>query len=314
MRLFTDLNASEGSVSRCLVPGAAAVCMGAWRRLRLMSGMTALLVCLLSACGTPGKSGAGALKMPPQSRYILKVSELVDKQWHLYLKQRPNDAAFGGMEVGYWVNPKGKVVKMSVVGANGASPDLVRLTTNAIRDVDLPRMPADVVSSLTPKDAGVLKLVYKAYIPPTKGGAGAAQDLKLMPEERAAREARVQWNKANVRYRSYPAEGNPLDLKETPVSHYGKLVVGRVQRQWYLYLMQSKVPSVGELDVVFYVNSQGKVESPKTTVQKGCDPGLTELTLRAIRDAEIPPMPAEVRSALGKNGGRVKILYHARGR
>lgn len=288
------------------------------RRCARVAGVALLpgLLCLLSACSTPpAKSGVGALKMPPRSRYILQVSELVDKQWHLYLKQRPTDAAFGGMEMGYWVNPKGKVVKMRMVGANGASPDLVRLTTNAIQDVDLPRMPADVVSTLTAKDEGVLKLIYKAYVPPSKGGTGAALDARLTPAERDTRESRVQWNKEHVRTLGYGPDSKPLDLKETPTNRYGKLVVGRVKRQWTLYLMQSKVPAVGVLDVVFYVNSQGKVENLEATPQKGCDPGLTALTVRAVRDAEIPPMPAEVRSALsGKNRGRLKILYHARGR
>ena len=284
--------------SHCARVGMA----GAGRLLGVM-----VMAGMLSACGTPAKSGVGALKMPPQSRYILKVSALVDEQWHLYLKQRPNDAAFGGMEVGYWVNPKGKVVKMRVVGANRASPDLVRLTMDAIEEVDLPRMPADVVSSLTPKDEGVLKLIYKAYIPPSKGGAGCAQD------------ARVQWNKENVMnqvgYVPYTEAEKLTGLrKETPTSRYAELVLGRVKRQWSLYVMQSKVSSAGGVDVVFGVNSQGKVEGPKANPQKDCDPRLTELTLRAVRDAEIPAMPAEVRSALAKDGGRVNVIFHVDGR
>lgn len=309
MRLFTELNARAGFVMGTCVPGAvctAGGCKRAWVRLRLIM-ITALLAGMLSACGTPAKSRAGALKMPPKSRYILKVSELVDKQWHLYLKQRPNDAAFGGMEVGYWVNPKGKVVKMRVMGANRASPDLVRLTMDAIEEVDLPRMPADVVSKLTPKDEGVLKLIYKAYVPPSNGGRGCVQD------------ARVQWNKEHVMnqvgYVPYTEAEKLTGLgKETPASRYSKLVLGRVKRQWSLYIMQSRVSSAGGVDVVFSVNSQGKVESPKANPQKDCDPRLTELTLRAVRDAEIPPMPTEVRSALAKNGGRINVIFHVDGR
>lgn len=290
-----------------------------WVRPGMAAGLAGML--MLSACSTPTKTGldAAALRMPPRSRYILKVTEVVDKQWHLYLQQRRNEAAFGGMEVGYWVNKLGKVEKMAVVGANKASPDLSRLTLNAIRDAKLPRMPADVVSSLTAKDEGCLKLTYKAYIPaPAKGGRRTALDAQLTAEERAALEPRVLWNQkhasSDLAYTQFLPGSKSIDLgKETPNALYGRLMMGAVLKKWHPYLRQSQHAAAGEMDVVFYVNAQGKVVSTQATNPKNCTPGLKELTLRAVRDAEIPPMPANVtRIAAGPNKGLLKGIFHAR--
>lgn len=288
---------------------------------RLLQGLAVVLGGLLCACAGPTKkSGAVVAPFTAKTRYILKVNEVVEKQWRheLALTQGLPSAAFGGMEVGYWVNKKGKVEKMAVVGANKASPDLLRLTQSAIRKVKLPRMPADVARSLTAKDEGCLRLVYKAYISPP--GQGGQQVAGLSAAERAALETRVAWNKAHVTsqvgFVPYTEAEKITGLKkETPTSRYGKLVVGRVKRQWNIYLMQSQARASGELDAVFYINAQGKVERLEVITQKGCDPALKELTLRAVRDAEIPPMPAEVRRALsGANNERLKVIYHGRNR
>ncbi len=283
-------------------------------------GVMVLMAGLLAACSAPEKGGVAGMKMPPKTRYTLKVAELVDKQWRqdLALTQGRPYAAFGGMEVGYWVNKKGEVERMRVVGAKGASPDLLRLTQTAIRKVKLPRMPAEVARALTAKEEGCLRLVYKAYIPPP--GKGGLQVAGLTPAERAALETRVAWNKANVTnqvgFVPFTEPEKITGLKKvTPTDDYAKLVLGRVERQWTLYLLRSPVRAAGELDAIFYVNSQGKVAELTAMPQPGCDPALKELTLRAIRDAEIPPMPAEVRRALsGNNNGRLKAIFHARNR
>lgn len=283
-------------------------------------GVMVLMAGLLCACSAPEKGMVAGLKIPPKARYTLKVSELVDKQWRHDLAQtqgRPY-AAFGGMEMGYWVNKKGKVERMRVVGAKGASPDLLSLTEGAIQKVKLPRMPAEVARALTAKEEGCLRLVYKAYIPPP--GKSGLPVAGLTAAERAALETRVAWNKAHVTnhvgFVPYTEAEKITGLKkETPTSRYAKLVVGRVERQWTLYLLQSQARASGELDAVFYVNAQGKVEGLEVITQKGCDPALKELTLRAVRDAEIPPMPAEVRRALsGANNGRLKVIYTGRNR
>lgn len=277
-----------------------------------------LMAGMLTACSAPEKNVVAGLKMPAKARYTLEVSQLVDKQWRhdLALTQGRPYAAFGGMEVGYWVNKKGEVERMRVVGAKGASPDLIRLTQTAIRKVKLPRMPGDVARSLTAKEEGCLRLVYKAYIPPP--GQGGLQVAGLSAAERAALEARVKWNKEHatnqVGFVPYTEPEKITGLnKETPTSRYGKLVIGRVKRQWYLNLVKRPYLPAGELDVVFSVNSAGKVVSPEATLPKGCDPRLKELLLITIQEAEIPPMPAEVRRALsGSRTGCLKFIFHGR--
>ncbi len=67
----------------------------------------------------------------------------------------------------------------------------------------------------------------------------------------------------------------------------------------------------GSLEIIFYVNKKGKVENLRVINDKESNPVLTNFTLQAIRDAEIPTMPADVIPSLPMNDqGRLKIEYN----
>lgn len=282
---------------------------------RLLQGLAVVLAGLLCACAGPKKSGALAAHFTPKTRYILKVNEVVDKQWHLYLQQRKGDASFGWVEVGFMITPKGKVEKMRVMSTKGASPDMIRLSLNAVRDAKLPRMPADVISTLTASDKGCLTLYYRANIPPpTPDGRGAAPSANLTAKERAAWEARVQWSKEHLSTQGYhqiaaPGGGSRPKAAQTPTERYTDLALGKVDTKWNLYRKtRLKELKPGSLKVFFYLNKQGKVEELKVVDDKKSYPMLTETILQAIRDAEIPRMPADViAKLLKKDQGRVPI-------
>ncbi len=87
----------------------------------------------------------------------------------------------------------------------------------------------------------------------------------------------------------------------------------KVEKKWHIYcrLRRDEV-TYGSLQIEFYVNKQGKVADLRVINDKESNATLTELTKQAIKDAKIPPMPAEVIPLLPKNSpDRLKIEYDA---
>jgi outer membrane biosynthesis protein TonB len=104
-----------------------------------------------------------------------------------------------------------------------------------------------------------------------------------------------------------------VDAAETPLGRYYRQVTGQVEKKWHVYLhLRRDGATAGYLQIVFYVNKKGKVESLRVVNDKESNPILTELTVRAIQDAEIPPMPADVVPSLPMNDqDRLKVEYDA---
>ena len=103
-----------------------------------------------------------------------------------------------------------------------------------------------------------------------------------------------------------------VDAEETPKGRYIRQVTGQVEKKWHIYrLLRRDGVTYGSLQVVFYVNKQGKVESLQIVNDKESNTILTGFTLQAIKDAEIPPMPADVIPLLPMNDQeRLKIEYN----
>lgn len=103
-----------------------------------------------------------------------------------------------------------------------------------------------------------------------------------------------------------------VDAEESPKGRYIRQVTGQVEKKWHIYrLLRRDGVTYGSLEVVFYVNKRGKVEGLRVVNDKDSNPILTGFTLQAIRDAQIPPMPADVIPLLPMNDQeRLKIEYN----
>ncbi len=103
-----------------------------------------------------------------------------------------------------------------------------------------------------------------------------------------------------------------VDAEETPKGRYIRQVLGQVEKKWHIYrLLRRDGVTYGSLEIIFYVNKKGKVENLRVINDKESNPVLTGFTLQAIRDAEIPTMPADVIPSLPMNDqGRLKIEYN----
>lgn len=311
MRSFTDLHAAKGYDKGLRVLWAvcaACVCVQAWGAVRLRLMLVASLLgvlCVLPACRLQNKGGtatrlttsgipldgasranaaAVVTKNTPRGHYISKVKEKVSKKWNAYRSQRPNEVAFGMLEVDFSVNQLGKVENIHAHNTKETNPELTRFTVQAIKDAEIPPMPADVISSLLAMEHGCLKLSYYAQHFPQQENGGANPRTIIMGK-----------------------------LTSTPLDRYYRKVTGQVEKKWNIYLhLRRDGLTKGYLQLVFYVNKKGKVEGLKVINDKESTPLLTEITLRAIKDAKIPPMPADVIPLLPvEDRERLKIQYDA---
>ena len=100
-----------------------------------------------------------------------------------------------------------------------------------------------------------------------------------------------------------------LDVADSPMGRYQAAISRAVEKEWQINCVKRRdfiVP--GYLTVRFYVETDGRVKSVQFVgdieggeVQKG-------FTLQSIRDAPIPPMPAEVKKEMG--GDALELLFN----
>lgn len=105
-----------------------------------------------------------------------------------------------------------------------------------------------------------------------------------------------------------PGAGAAVSAKETPKERHVRLVFEEVQKKWSLY--RTRLGNKGafwSLNVEFYVNEQGEVESIHVHNDRETHEDLARYAVRAIQEAEIPPMPGDVIAGLkGRDRGRLR--------
>ena len=120
---------------------------------------------------------------------------------------------------------------------------------------------------------------------------------------------RVQETKGTISNRGSQVA---VDAEESPKGRYIRQVTGQVEKKWHIYRhLRRDGVTYGSLIITFYVNKKGKIEDLRVVDDKESNPVLTGFTLQAIRDAEIPPIPADVLPSLPMNDQeRLKIDYN----
>lgn len=278
----------------------------------LWSMMAAGLMCMLSACSTPTQSAVPAIKKveeTPKDRYAGQVHAMIEKKWKFYRAQSPNDRAYGTLQVIFSVGPEGKVEHIHVKNNKDTDPVLTKFTVKAIQDAKLPPMPAAVVEQLKKEDEKWLEL-------------GVALNLNERTKVRLTMLMAMRWglplqaaqtgkSQTPSKARAAAPKLSKAEAQMPPKERYTRQVLAMVDRKWHLYRRQQKSVHEGSLLAEFYVNEQGKMEDLLVLDDRDSNRALTEFTLQAIRDAEIPPMPADVIPLLPKKDrGRLKIEYH----
>jgi len=100
-----------------------------------------------------------------------------------------------------------------------------------------------------------------------------------------------------------------VDAAETPVGRYMRQVTGAVEKKWHLLRRRNAdAVTYGSLRLKFFVRADGKVAPPTVLSDRAeADVRMLDFTLRAIMEAEIPPIPADLLPLL--DGERLEVEY-----
>jgi TonB family protein len=93
----------------------------------------------------------------------------------------------------------------------------------------------------------------------------------------------------------------------TPLGRYKRMLSDAIGSRWYYYVTdQIGLLNVGTVEVRFVVRQSGKVERVQV-MRNSSNESFASCTVRAIMEAEIPPIPKELVPML--EGGRIEIEY-----
>lgn len=146
-----------------------------------------------------------------------------------------------------------------------------------------------------PVAAPAVPAVPAAPASPDEGAKPADEGLfakGFSPEERR-----------NVINGSLAEEGDDaVDAIDTPVGRYKKSVRDAISQRWHRYRQDNAdFVTWGILKLEFSVDASGRVRDLEITKNEA-NAMLAEFTLKAIREAKLPPMPEEVAKSLGSRG------------
>ena len=93
----------------------------------------------------------------------------------------------------------------------------------------------------------------------------------------------------------------------TPLGRYEKAMQDAVGMRWY-YGVRQRIDLInsGVVKIRFYITPQGRVQNPQ--ILSGNDTGvLADVSLQAVLEARLPPMPPDVANFL--SSGRLEVTY-----
>lgn len=154
-------------------------------------------------------------------------------------------------------------------------------------------------------------------IPPTKLEREREQKARELAEKRASEEALPEipapeafspTSRQNERNGNVETEGDEaVDAMATAMGRYKQEVRKAIEVRWHRYRDEQKDSVIwGMLKLKFRVTPDGDVEQMEITKNES-NKTLYEISLRAIRDTELPPMPPEVAEEVGDKG--IEIRY-----
>lgn len=98
-----------------------------------------------------------------------------------------------------------------------------------------------------------------------------------------------------------------MNAVATPLGRYKKQLSDAIGSRWYYYIQDMlDLVNVGTVQLRFVVNSDGKVGGVKV-LQNSSNESLASCSVRAIIEAEIPPIPKDIVQTLA--GNRLEVDY-----
>ena len=99
----------------------------------------------------------------------------------------------------------------------------------------------------------------------------------------------------------------------TPLGRYEKILKDAIGSRWYAYMEAKRdLTNIGTLQVHFFIDRSGKVKNLKI-IENTSNEAFANICFQAILDAQLPPIPADVASALPSEGLEIEgmnfIIY-----
>lgn len=99
---------------------------------------------------------------------------------------------------------------------------------------------------------------------------------------------------------------NAVDAEKTAMGEYKQAVRSAVAKKWHLYRAEKEGTAIwGMLKLTFRVDRNGEVQKLQITKNEA-NATLLDISLRAIRESELPPMPPEVAEEAGVEGLEIR--------
>jgi hypothetical protein len=164
--------------------------------------------------------------------------------------------------------------------------------------------PAEPLATPEPRtDLALLELPK-----PTPAKKTSEQNATQPREKQAAPssyrpETRVTRLKGNISNRGRAS----VEANATPLGRYKKMVSDAIGSRWYYHVnSQMGLLNIGTVEITFTVTPEGKVKAPRV-ISNTSNESFASVSIAAIVQAEIPPIPPEVAKIL--ENGRLQIDY-----
>lgn len=143
--------------------------------------------------------------------------------------------------------------------------------------------------------------------PPNEEHKPESEQKKATPQKPSAPgfqpETRVTRLRGSVSNRGRPS----LEAAATPLGRYKKMVSDAIGSRWYYYVNnQLGLLNIGTVSIRFVVQPDGKVRDVRV-LSNTSNESFASLSVSAIIEAEIPPIPPEVAKIL--DNSRIEIDY-----
>ncbi len=100
-----------------------------------------------------------------------------------------------------------------------------------------------------------------------------------------------------------------IAARDTPLGRYQKAVSDAIGSRWYFGIQQNAdTVQIGTVKVRFYIDPNGRVRRPEI-IQGSSGSSLASVSITAVIEANLPPMPAEIASTLPNNQMEIDFTF-----
>src|SRR4029077_14746775 len=135
----------------------------------------------------------------------------------------------------------------------------------------------------------------------------AAEPSAASPQTRSAYRAQKERTRISGRITNHGVSS--VNALGTPLGRYQKYLLDAIGSRWYAFVEQKRdLVTIGTTRVVFVVDRSGHVKNLKV-VENSSNETLANVCIQSIQEAQLPPMPDELATAVPGDGLPMEIPF-----